>query len=221
MLERSWLASASSTSKQSLSFERLLSEALKAEFKVSTNNATNSQRKLFLRLDLTSDIFFSVNIVRVPAAPGEPSILVHTLGCCECRRPIRTYFFNCSEGCIHHDKDSKSFCAVVKHQYSVCVHCYQESPHTKQHLKKIRPYDPLADNITEGMDNATIRRLAADIKRLQDHEDKREAERDKNKALQSLLRLVPEMTRKRMLPFGNVHTSVMFGPLVFEIGAPQ
>jgi hypothetical protein len=101
------------------------------------------------------------------------------------------------------------------------VNCYPKSEHAKQHLKKVRPYDPLTDDITEGMDNATIRRLAKDVKRLQDHEDKREAKQDGQEALQMLLHTAPGMAKKRMLPFGNVHASVMFGPLVFEIGAPQ
>lgn len=143
------------------------------------------------------------------------------MGCCDCRRPIRTHFYNCHEGCIHHDKGSQSFCAFAKHQYNVCLSCYRESQHPKQHLKKIRPYDPLADNIVEGMDGSTIKRLARDVKRLQDHENKREAQRDGQEALRILYHATPEMARKRLLPFGNVHSSVMFGPLVFEIGVPQ
>jgi len=101
------------------------------------------------------------------------------------------------------------------------MNCYSKSSHPKQHLKKIRPYDPLADNIIEDMDSATIRRLAKDVECLQAHEDKREAKKDGQQTLRRLLRTAPEMAKKRMLPFGNVHASVMFGPLVYEIGAPQ
>ena len=71
------------------------------------------------------------------------------------------------------------------------------------------------------MENKTKTKLASDVKRLQEHEDKREDIQDGNRLLRNLLTTSPEIAKRKILPFGNVHASVMFGPLIFEIGAPQ
>jgi hypothetical protein len=79
----------------------------------------------------------------------------------------------------------------------------------------------MTEDIIAGMDHKTKSRLAHDIMRLQEHEDKREDLQDGNKWLRNLLVTAPEMAKRKFLPFGNVHASVVFGPLIFEIGVPQ
>jgi len=162
-----------------------------------------------------------VNTVQLPIPMGESKIMIHTLVCCECRRPIRSYFYNCSDGCIHHEPGSDTGCSIAKHQYNVCISCYPSTTHAKQHLKKVRPYEPITEDIIIGMDHKTISKLASDVKRLQEHEDKRTDLQDGNRWLRNLISTAPEIAKRKILPFGNVHASVMFGPLIFEIGAPQ
>jgi len=162
-----------------------------------------------------------VNIIQIPTSTGESEIMIHTLACCECRRPIRSYFYNCSDGCIHYDPSSDTGCSIAKHQYNVCVACYPSTTHAKQHLKKVRPYEPITEDIITGMGKKTKDKLASDVKRLQEHEDKREDLQNGNRLLRNLLTTAPEIAKRKVLPFGNVHASVMFGPLIFEIGAPQ
>lgn len=79
----------------------------------------------------------------------------------------------------------------------------------------------MAGNIISGMENKMKANLASDVKRLADHEDKREDIQNGNRLLRNLLTAVPGIAKRKILPFGNVHASVMFGPLIFEIGAPQ
>lgn len=71
------------------------------------------------------------------------------------------------------------------------------------------------------MDEKTIAKLARDVVRLQEHEDKREDLQDGNRFLRNLLVTAPETAKRKILPFGNVHASIMFGPLMIEIGEPQ
>jgi hypothetical protein len=103
----------------------------------------------------------------------------------------------------------------------VCNHCYLTTDHTKQHLQKIRPYDPIAGNATATMDERAKSRLSKHVRRLQEQIDKEEDFEDGNKRLRAIFSAVPEWARKVALPFGNVHARVLCGPLTFEIGAPQ
>lgn len=57
-----------------------------------------------------------------------------------------------------------------------------------------------------------------DIQKLQQREDAREDQRDGKRALRMALLLAPETVKSWLLPYGNVHSMVMFGPLLFEIG---
>lgn len=79
----------------------------------------------------------------------------------------------------------------------------------------------MTEDISTGMENKTKAKLASDVKRLQRHEDKREDLLDGNRMLRNLLITAPEIAKRKILPFGNVHASVMLGPLIFEIGASQ
>ena len=160
-----------------------------------------------------------MNIVEVPRSSGQPQLLVHAVPCCDCGRAIRSSFYGCSEGCIHYDKIGKSRCSFAKHQYNACVHCYLTTHHTKQHLRKIRPYDPMAVGATASIDERTKSRLTKEIRNLQEQIDKEEDFQDGNRRLQAIFRIVLEWARRVALPFGNVHARIMFGPQTFEIGA--
>lgn len=79
-------------------------------------------------------------------------MIVQVLIFCACRRSIRSYFYCCEKICIHHDASEKSGCGLAKHQYNVCAGCFLSCDHTKQHLKKIRPYNPMETRIVRGLD---------------------------------------------------------------------
>jgi hypothetical protein len=141
--------------------------------------------------------------------------------CCECRRPIRSLFYRCSEVCVHHDPESDTACAVAKHQYTVCRGCYLSTTHTRQHLQKTRPFDPLSAQLEPPLNNAERAAMAKDIARLQKHEDAREDRKDGKRFLRMASLAAPDIFQRYIVPFGNVHAAVTFGPLVFEIGARQ
>lgn len=63
--------------------------------------------------------------------------------------------------------------------------------------------------------------LAEDIRRLQKHQDKEDDIKDGNRTLRTISNAVPNAVRKQILPLGNVHASVTFGPLIIEIGTRQ
>lgn len=122
---------------------------------------------------------------------------------------------------MHHDKDGSSPCSWAKHQYVVCSRCYSSSPHTKQHLRKVRPYDPLAAELDPPLTATKLASLKSAIEKLQKSEDDREDVADGGTTLKMLSHMAPDSLTKRLLPFGNVHAAVTFGPLVFEIGVRE
>ena len=79
----------------------------------------------------------------------------------------------------------------------------------------------MAASFVQSFSQKDRKKLSEDIHRLQIHEDKQEDIKDGNRNLRTISNNLPEAMRKRILPFGNVHASVTFGPLIFEIGAQQ
>ena len=157
-----------------------------------------------------------MNIFEAKDSSGSPQLMIHAVPCCECGMAIRSRFYNCKENCIHHDATGKSKCSFAKHQYNVCTQCYSSSDHTKQHLQPIRPYDPVA---SMSLDEGRRSKLVRDIRKLQEKIDKEEDFQGGNKTLRTIFHAAPEWARKVALPYGNVHTRVMFGPQTYEIGA--
>ena len=160
-------------------------------------------------------------LVNITKFPGDSQIAILSITCCECRRPIRSNFYRCSELCVHHDPGSQTACAVARHQYCVCAKCYLTCAHTKHHLRKTRPYDPLSGHVEPPLTDVERVGIAKDINRLRKHEDAREDKNDGKGLLRTASLVVPGVFQKWILPRGNVHASIGLGPLVFEIGAQQ
>lgn len=59
------------------------------------------------------------------------------------------------------------------------------------------------------------------IRNIQKEEDQREDREDQTQLLRIFSNVAPNFLKQNLLPFGNVHASVCFGPLVFEIGAKE
>ena len=162
-----------------------------------------------------------VNIAAFPAASGPPHLVAHVFICCECRRSIRSAFYQCVQICVHHDPNEQSGCGWAKHQYRVCITCYSTCTHAKQHLKKVRPYDPLAVEDVNAVSRSEQIKLKNDVKRLQQDQDLMDDKTDGKASLSAASHVVPAFLKNQVFPFGNVHASVTFGPLVMEIGARQ
>ncbi|KAF2152246.1 hypothetical protein K461DRAFT_293930 [Myriangium duriaei CBS 260.36] len=160
-----------------------------------------------------------VNINTIPREGNTTQLLIQAVYCCDCKKAIRSSFYGCSESCVHHDDTEKTRCSFAKHVYNICLNCYLTTNHVKQHLRRIRPYDPMAVTDTAGMDKRSRSKLARDIQSLQKQIDEEEDFQDGNKLLRAVFRAVPEWASRIALPFGNVHVRIMFGPLTFEIGA--
>ena len=169
----------------------------------------------------TVDNLSIVNIAEMSLTSGGSQMIVQVLICCECRRSIRSKFYTCDKVCIHQDTSQRSGCGLAKHQYKVCAGCYPSCDHTKQHLKKIRPYDPMDTQVVRELGHRERKRLTEDIRRLQKHQDKEDDVNDGNHNLRTVSNIVPSTVRKQIVPVGNVHASVTFGPLIIEIGARQ
>ena len=158
-----------------------------------------------------------VNIAQLPEGSGQKGSLIHLVRCCECKKTHRTHFCLCNAGCGHFEEDKKSRCNWGKHQYSVCLECFASTSHAKQHLQLIRPFDPLSIALDPPMTQEERAVVRTTIMNMQEREDKREdAERS---MLRTAMRATPEGIVRKLLPFGNVHSSVTFGPLILEIGA--
>ena len=155
----------------------------------------------------------------MPHKSGSVGILVQLLSCCECQNTIRTSFFECNQGCVHKDESKDSRCNWAKHQCIVCIECYPASGHTKQHLKKVRPYNPLEVNLDPPLTEKESTSLKSHIRKLKKKEDERED--SERSFLRRAMRMSPESVIRQLLPLGNVHASVSFGPLIFEIGVKE
>ena len=134
--------------------------------------------------------------------------------CDVCGKPIRGTAWICGVGCrsIEQASDSGPFI--------MCMPCYYKGEHQHQHLVRSPHSYAISPSLQAELspeDFWTLRR------RIQREQSAIDAQQDKSEQgfVKSTLFQAMTPASRTLFPLGNVHSSLMFGPLLFEIGVPE
>jgi hypothetical protein len=98
--------------------------------------------------------------------------------------------------------------------------CYSEGKHPRQHLVRSPHRYAIPETLQAelGLDDFWF--LRREIQRKQDELDL-ELDRSVGGVINSTVTRALTPWSRTIFPLGNVHTAVMFGPLIFEIGVRE
>jgi hypothetical protein len=144
------------------------------------------------------------------------SVEILVLECDICHEPLRGLAWTCRLGC----KPNAEHQTSVADSLDVCMNCYNEGKHTRQHLVRSPHSYGISETLRVQLSLDEFWSLRREIQRKQDELDL-QLDRSKGGIINSTMTRALTGWSRNIFPLGNVHAGVMFGPLVFEIGVKE
>jgi hypothetical protein len=141
-----------------------------------------------------------------------------SITCDICDNPIRGMSWKCSLGCTPTSQDASKISDPV----TVCLTCYTMSKHPKQHLVPCPHRYAISPELQAVLSREQFWHLRREIQRHQDNTDLEQDRKTVGVIWNAVVRTLSSWARSdEKFPLGNIHASIMFGPLVFETGVRE
>jgi hypothetical protein len=135
--------------------------------------------------------------------------------CDICEKPLRGMAWTCRAGC-----KSPAGEGSIPGPFILCMPCYHSGEHQQQHLVRLPHLYAISPSLQAELSSDDFWALRREIQRKQYAVDAQQDKAEQGFLKSSLIQAIEPVSRD-MFPLGNVHSSLMFGPLVFEIGLPE
>jgi hypothetical protein len=144
------------------------------------------------------------------------SIEISNMECDVCKKPLRGMAWVCRAGC----QAISVAPGVIPGPFMICMPCYHDGEHPKQHLIRWPHSYAITPSLQAELSPDDFWRVRREIQRQQASLDAEQDNAQEGLMKSTLIQSIAPVSRS-FFPLGNVHASLMFGPLIFEIGVPE
>jgi hypothetical protein len=154
---------------------------------------------------------------RFYAEKAEDGIIqISMMQCDACNNPLRGMAWTCRAGC----QSVASEPGIISGPYMVCMLCYHHGKHQRQHLVRWPHSYAISPALQKELDPTQFWHVRREIQRQQDAIDAVQDQKEQGFVKSTMAHNLGPISRS-FFPLGNVHSYLMFGPLIFEIGQDE
>ena len=144
------------------------------------------------------------------------TIEISIMSCDACNKPLRGMAWSCRAGCTSLQTGQDD----ISTDFMVCMPCYHKGEHPHQHLVQCPQSYAIPPSLQAELSSDNFWELRREIQRQQSAVDVKQDRAEQGYFKSSLIQTITPISRA-LFPLGNIHGSIMFGPLIFEIGVPE